>query len=136
MSGRALIICGSRDLDEDDALERMERELDPAGVSRVISGGASGGDRAGERWAKRHGVHVEVFKAQWSTYGKSAGMVRNGAMAKRAAALGGGEVHGFYDGDAPTPGTADMLGRAGHHGLTAWHHPRQSGSPRAVKGER
>lgn len=56
-------------------------------VSRVISGGAQGVDRAGEEWALASRVPVTVYPADWRRHGKSAGIMRNIEMAKDAHAL-------------------------------------------------
>lgn len=48
----------------------------------VVSGGASGADALGERYAKENGLKVEIFSADWDRYGKSAGPKRNEKMAQ------------------------------------------------------
>lgn len=55
--------------------------------SVVLSGCASGADRAGEVWAAAHGVPVERFPAQWSRLGRAAGIRRNLCMVAEAEAL-------------------------------------------------
>ena len=52
----------------------------------IISGGARGADKLGERYAKEHGYKVLVMPAEWDKYGKSAGYRRNEDMAKIATA--------------------------------------------------
>lgn len=80
-----LIIAGGRDYhfsQEDHAF------LDSlAGVSEVVSGGASGADAEGEAWAKSHGIPVRVFKADWKVHGRGAGPRRNIEMAEYADAV-------------------------------------------------
>lgn len=46
----------------------------------VISGGAKGADSLGEDWAASNWCEVEVFKADWDTHGKKAGILRNQDM--------------------------------------------------------
>lgn len=46
----------------------------------VISGGAKGADNLGEDWATINMTRLEVFKADWNTYGKKAGILRNQDM--------------------------------------------------------
>ena len=53
----------------------------------IISGGARGVDKFGEMYAKSRGIELEVYPAQWDTYGKSAGYRRNEQMAELADAL-------------------------------------------------
>ena len=47
----------------------------------IVSGGASGADAMGERYAKENGFKVEKYPADWEKYGKSAGPKRNKQMA-------------------------------------------------------
>lgn len=56
-------------------------------IDLVISGGAWGVDSLGERWAAENNVPVKLVPAMWSEYGKSAGPIRNAAMARMADAL-------------------------------------------------
>lgn len=46
----------------------------------IISGGASGVDSIAIDWAIVNWVTFEEYKADWKTYGKSAGMIRNKQM--------------------------------------------------------
>ncbi|MCD7910992.1 DUF2493 domain-containing protein [Bacillus velezensis] len=53
----------------------------------IISGGARGADKLGERYAKDRGMGLIVKPALWDRYGKSAGYIRNKQMAEIADAL-------------------------------------------------
>lgn len=53
----------------------------------IISGGANGADKLGERYAKDRGLELRIFLADWETHGKSAGYKRNVLMAENADAL-------------------------------------------------
>ncbi len=46
-----------------------------------ISGGCSGADLLGERYAKENGYALEIYPANWKKYGRSAGPKRNKQMA-------------------------------------------------------
>ena len=82
-----------------------------ATITEVVSGGATGADAEGERWAKKRGIPVKYFPADWKTHGKSAGPKRNQQMAEHAdAAI-------LFPGGR---GTADMLARAQQCKLTYW----------------
>ncbi|MBE6562618.1 MAG: DUF2493 domain-containing protein [Ruminococcaceae bacterium] len=48
----------------------------------IVSGGASGADLIGERYALEHGLAIERYPADWKKYGRSAGPIRNQQMAK------------------------------------------------------
>ena len=48
----------------------------------IVSGCASGANALGERYAKENGFKVEKYPADWKTYGKSAGPMRNKQMAE------------------------------------------------------
>jgi predicted Rossmann fold nucleotide-binding protein DprA/Smf involved in DNA uptake len=48
----------------------------------IVSGGAKGSDALGERYAKQNGFEIEIYLADWDTYGKSAGARRNKKMAE------------------------------------------------------
>lgn len=53
----------------------------------VVSGTARGVDRLGEEFAEKNGLLVHRFPADWETYGKRAGYIRNAAMAEFSDAL-------------------------------------------------
>lgn len=53
----------------------------------IICGKAKGTDTLGERFAKEQGYKIKYFPADWNTYGKSAGFVRNIEMPENADAL-------------------------------------------------
>lgn len=111
-----VVICGSRYLPEDAAgLEMVGRAVDDSGfeVTEVVSGGAPGADRLGERWARGRGLPVRVFPADWKAEGRSAGPRRNGRMAAYAdavVALPRGESRG----------TRDMVAQARAKGLSVF----------------
>lgn len=48
----------------------------------LIQGGAKGADRIASMWAKDRNVEQEEYQADWTTYGKSAGFIRNSLMLK------------------------------------------------------
>ena len=86
-----VIIAGSRDFNDYEILkgetdaflahlkvvESFVREDEVI----VVSGGARGADKLGERYAKEHGYHCEIYVPNWSI-GKQAGILRNIDMAK------------------------------------------------------
>jgi predicted Rossmann fold nucleotide-binding protein DprA/Smf involved in DNA uptake len=82
-----VIIAGSRNvkftLEELDTLI-VKSEYK---ITEVISGGAKGIDKLGERWAAKHEILLSVYHADWETYGKKAGILRNKQMVDHADAL-------------------------------------------------
>jgi len=82
-----LIIAGGRSYQftaEDIARLDHLHKVQP--VSEVVSGGARGADKCGERWAVDNGIRVKRFPAAWSLHGRAAGPIRNSQMARYADA--------------------------------------------------
>lgn len=71
---------------------------------------AKGADLLGERYANEKGYKVSRFPADWSSFGKSAGFVRNEEMAQNADAL-----VAFWNGKSR--GTQHMIKTAERHKL-------------------
>jgi len=76
----------------------------------IVSGGARGVDKLGERYAREHKIPFVIFEAEWDRLGKSAGMQRNNLMASYADAL-----VAFWDGKSR--GTKHMIEYATTKGL-------------------
>lgn len=75
----------------------IDNYLNPQEVGCVISGGANGADTLAEQWAKRHRIEFLAFPANWSKFGKRAGMMRNedmGNFADKLVSFWDGESHG------------------------------------------
>ena len=101
-----LIVAGGRDFNDYDRLSLVlfalaDHEFADKEVS-IISGMAKGADRLGYEFAKDIGIPVHKFPADWNTYGKSAGYIRNNQMAKAADGL-----VAFHDG--VSKGTKNMI---------------------------
>jgi hypothetical protein len=73
----------------------------------IVSGGAEGGDHAGELYQRKHKDTIKLLKkdAKWKKYGKRAGHIRNGEMASI-----GNMLVAFWD--MESPGTQDMIEQA------------------------
>lgn len=99
-----LVIAGSRGLEVKPS--RITSVLESLGwwPDQVLSGGARGIDRCGERWARSREVPVVVVAADWDRLGRAAGPVRNGEMARLATHL-----LAFWD--TKSRGTADMISK-------------------------
>ena len=82
---KRVVIAGCRDYDNyteaklyiDFCLSKIKKEHDII----IVSGGASGADALGERYAKENGFEIERHPADWLKYGRSAGPRRNKQMA-------------------------------------------------------
>lgn len=82
-----IIVAGSRDFADKEKLYKVLNNY----LSRVkdkveiVSGHCRGADMFGEQYAKDHNIPVVVFPADWNTYGKRAGYIRNKQMAEYAS---------------------------------------------------
>jgi hypothetical protein len=57
-------------------------------ITEIVSGGARGADKLGERLAAEYGIPCSVFNADWDGLGKRAGYIRNAQMAEYVAPEG------------------------------------------------
>ncbi len=80
------IIAGSRGMDNYDFIKSTIIESGFE-ITEVVSGGARGVDRLGERYAKEVGIPIKQFIPDWDGLGKKAGHVRNREMGDYADAL-------------------------------------------------
>jgi YspA, cpYpsA-related SLOG family len=96
-----LIIAGSRTFTDYQLLCQTlapERHR----ITQVITGGAKGADLLGYRWAWKHAIRHQVFRADWERFGKGAGVRRNHQMAQA-----GDMLLCFWDGESK--GSAHMI---------------------------
>ena len=109
----AVIICGSRVFDDRELISKVVFKMPFPDF--VITGGASGADALGESLAAALRRHRVVMRAQWDTYGRKAGPIRNDAMLDVLNALRGcgweTMVYAFPLGKSP--GTRGMIRLAG-----------------------
>lgn len=99
-----VIIAGSRDI-EDFELVAKAMAFSHFKPTEIVSGGARGVDKLGEEWARRHGIPVTLFLADWKTHGKKAGPIRNLEMLDYVNGKGG-LVAIWKDG---SPGTQHII---------------------------
>lgn len=95
------IIAGSRHINDYEALKKAI-DLAEWDITEVVSGNCRGVDCMGEQWAEENGVPVKVFPADWITYGRTAGELRNRQMAEYADGL-------ILLWDGRSPGASCML---------------------------
>lgn len=109
-----IIIAGCRNFNDYSVVEKEVMELIGNFIGKIeieiISGGATGADALGERFAKEHNLSLKVVPADWKTYGRSAGPRRNEQMARMA-----GTLIAFWDGKSR--GTKNMIDTAKRFGL-------------------
>ena len=82
----------------------------------IISGEARGADTLGEQFQEEFDLILKKFKADWNTFKKRAGSIRNGEMgtyAKKSKELG--VLIAFWDGKSR--GTKNMIDIANEKGL-------------------
>lgn len=109
-----LIIAGSRHLRNPEAIEYAVRSMGirPWDIEEIVSGHCWGTDLLGELWARKRGIPIKVFPADWLTHGRKAGPLRNEKMARYANALLAIKIVGVE-----SRGTDDMIRRAEKHKL-------------------
>jgi hypothetical protein len=115
-----VLVCGGRDFDDWGLVEHhldllYEDSEDSYNPFVIIEGGATGADFLARVWGKynqKGGLDVSIltFPADWKTYGKAAGAIRNQQMLDEGkpdivVAFAGGR------------GTADMVSRAKKAGV-------------------
>ena len=107
-----VIVAGSRSITD---LETVAAAIEESGfeITEVVSGTARGVDVLGEQWAEQNDIPVKRFPANWNYYGKSAGPVRNGAMADYADGL----VAAW---DTESNGTRNMIKQANDRDLKVY----------------
>ena len=107
-----VIVAGSRTITDyqkvKNALSAFEWE-----ITEIVSGGANGVDKMGERWAIENKIPLRRFPAKWDLHGKSAGPIRNREMAEYADAL-----VAIWDGKSK--GTYNMIEEANRNFLYVW----------------
>lgn len=121
---KRMIIAGSRHFSDYELLKQEIQEvLDQSGIKmnelEIVSGGANGADKLGERFAnefKDLGIKLKVLNAEWTSRGYSAGHVRNMEMAIYAS--GSIESHCVCFWDYKSTGTKSMIQLAEKYGIS------------------
>lgn len=115
-----VLICGSRDWAKSipiDVIVGGFASVYGRWNVTVIHGAAAGADSMAGLAADRHGVACEDYPADWETFGKAAGPIRNQRMLDEAKP----EVVVAFTNDLPSSrGTADMVGRAKAAGIPVY----------------
>lgn len=79
-----ILVTGSRDWDDEDAIEKVLHNAFIAAGSRMdtvlVHGGARGADMTAAYLWERQGLRAEAHRARWDDLGLSAGPARNREM--------------------------------------------------------
>ena len=79
-----VLVCGGRDYNNYQKVYAiLDQYKETLPITTLIQGGAKGADFAAKLWAKKHNIEVLDFLADWETYGKAAGPIRNSEMLVR-----------------------------------------------------
>lgn len=102
-----VIVAGSRSFDDYELLkDKCDYYLSDALAKgydiEIVSGTAKGADKLGENYALERGFKIAYFPADWKSYGKRGGYIRNQQMADYSDAC-----ICFWDGKSK--GTKHML---------------------------
>ncbi len=98
-----ILVCGSRNFRQPNAVMHRLEKLPPN--TWIIHGGASGADSLADLYARRLGISVSRFPANWAEFGKAAGFIRNKHMLDQNPDL----VVAFVRDPNNSPGTANMV---------------------------
>lgn len=106
-----LLVCGDRHwVDQEFILEAIKK----VSPELVIEGGAPGADTLARIAASRLKIPVVEFKAEWNTYGRAAGPIRNIKMLVEGKP---DLVVAFHDDIKNSKGTKHMLEEAKKRGI-------------------
>lgn len=106
-----LIVAGSREFNNYTLTTKyINYYCKYKSIQEIVCGEARGADLLGKRYAEDNNIPVVSFPAEWNKYGKSAGYIRNEAMAKY-----GTHLIAFWDGISL--GTSHMIDLAKSYNL-------------------
>ena len=84
-----VLVCGGRDFTNKELLfntlwnlmdQRKTEEYVCTDEYTIIHGDAKGADSLADLFAYTYGTNLDVYPADWNTYGKAAGAIRNKQM--------------------------------------------------------
>jgi SLOG family YspA-like protein len=106
-----VLVCGGRNFTDVDLLnDTLNAIWDSRKITMILHGGAPGADTLASYWAELAEVPCRRFPAQWQTYGKRAGPIRNQLMLQEGQP---DLVVAFHGGI----GTRDMIEQAKRAGV-------------------
>lgn len=107
-----LLICGDRNWTRFDLIWERVKELPKDTV--IIEGDARGADKYAGTAARKEGLKLEVYPADWELYGRAAGPIRNKQMLVEGKP---DEVWAFHDALSESKGTKNTVELAKRAGL-------------------
>lgn len=114
-----VLVCGGRTFSDATSLERvLDRIHAKRPIARIIQGGARGADSLASAWARKRGVSVSTYHADWDLYKASAGRRRNHQMLRE----GRPDLVVAFPGGRGTMHMVEIAGAAGVPVLRAWKH--------------
>lgn len=76
-----VLVCGGRTYNNKDIVYKVLDLINSKySISVCIEGGAKGADQLASRWATEKNIPIIEINADWETYGKAAGHIRNKQM--------------------------------------------------------
>jgi len=135
------IIAGGRDFDDYTVVKKAIQQAIDQGleITEVVSGGARGVDKLGERWAKENCIPLKIFPAKWTDLKQEGAVIKTrknpwtGKIDKYNANAGffrNEEMAVYAEGGALIPiegggGTRDMTKKAKAHDITIYEYEMQ-----------
>lgn len=115
---RPVLVCGDRHWTDGPFIARVIGRL-PSDTT-LVEGGARGADTLARRAAEARGIRMIEVRAEWETYGRAAGPIRNREM----LALGPMRIIAFHDDLQRSRGTMNMIRQARATGIPVrlYHH--------------
>jgi len=108
-----ILVTGDREWKDREAVERAFDRFKP---THVIEGECRGLDLMARAVAEARGIPVTPVAAEWDSYGKAAGHIRNGAMLD----LGPELVLAFHNNFKKSKGTKNCVDQALKRELETW----------------
>lgn len=99
-----VLICGSRDWTDEEPIAIFLAALPEGSV--IIQGGCRGADQIAAKIARYLGFEVKTYEADWSTFEKAAGPIRNRFMMSDSDPT---IAAAFHDDLEHSKGTLDMV---------------------------
>lgn len=123
------IVAGSRSIQDQETVDYVLTKLvlkGFIGITEVVSGKAKGVDTLAENWARKNGIPVAGFPANWDNVDAPGAVIRTNRYGKKYNVLAGywrnQQMADYADAlvaiwDGKSNGTKDMIERAERAGL-------------------